>query len=266
MTDPPPNPIALGYDAVYEATPRSPTLRRIWRELAAGADFPEEFLHISFVTLEQLRRMATELRLQPGGTLVDLACGMAGPALWVARETGAKLIGVDLSTVAVRLASERAEKLGMAATASFRAGTFDRTGLGDRSADGVMSEDALQYTPDKGAALREIARILRPGGRLVFVAFELDPAHVAGLPILGDDPVADYRPLIEAAGFTVDAYEEVPDWWEPVRATYQALLDAKDALVAEMGLIAATALFSELTLTLEQKPYRRRVLVVATRM
>ena len=263
--DPQPNPVALGYDAVYEATPRSPTLRRIWRERAAGMDFPEEFLHISFVTLDQLQRMAEELRLQPDDTLVDLACGMAGPALWAARETGAKLIGVDLSAVAVRLASERAATVGLAEVASFRTGSFDQTGVEAGSVDAVMSEDALQYAPNKGTALREIAHILRPGGRFAFTAFELEPARVAALPVLGDDPVSDYGPLLKAAGFAIDTYEEVPGWPEPMRGAYQALLDAKDALTEEMGQPAVMALFSEVTLTLQREPYRRRVLGVATR-
>lgn len=264
--DPHTNPVALGYDAVYEATPRSPTLLRIWREHAAGTDFPDEFSHISFVTLEQLRRMVRDLRLQSGDTLVDLACGMAGPALWAARETGAKLIGIDLSSVAIRLAAERAAGLGLADRASFTTGSFAQTGLEDGSADAVMSEDALQYAPDKTAALGEIARILRPGGRLVFTSFELEPSRVSGLPVLGDDPVDDYKPLLEATGFAINAYEEAPGWPEPMLGAYQALLDAKDVLTEEMGPIAVMALFSELTLTREREPYRCRVLAVATRV
>lgn len=47
--------------------------------------------------------------------------------------------------------------------------------------------------------------------------------------------------------------------------TYSALLDAREALTEEMGEAAAGALVAELSLTLEQRPYRRRVLVVATR-
>jgi hypothetical protein len=50
-----------------------------------------------------------------------------------------------------------------------------------------------------------------------------------------------------------------------VRGTYQALLDAGDALIAEMGTVAATALFSELNLMLQTGMYKRRVLIVATR-
>ena len=259
------NLVSVGYDAVYEATPKSPTLRRLWREHASGADFPDEFANISFVTLPQLKLIASELRVGPGKTLVDLGCGMAGPALWVARETGARLTGVDFSAVAVGLATARAADLGMSGQAQFVTGTFADTGLADASADAAMSEDAIQYTPDKRAAVTEAARILRPGGRLVFTAFELDPAHTAGLPVIGDDPVDDYRLLLEAAGFTVDDYREVPGWPEPLRTTYQALLDAGAALTSEMGAIAATALAMELRLTLQQEIYKRRVLVCATR-
>lgn len=259
------NLVSTGYDAVYEATPKSPTLRRLWREHASGQDFPEEFANISFVTVPELELMAAELSVGPGKTLVDVGCGMGGPALWVARESGARLVGVDFSAAAIRLATARAADLGMSGQASFVAGTFADTGLEAASADAAMSEDAIQYTSDKRAAIGEAARVIRPGGRLVFTAFELDPSHTAGVPVIGDDPVDDYRPLLDAAGFAVDDYREVPGWPEPMRSTYQALLDAGDALTAEMGIAAVTALFMELRLTLQQEIYKRRVLVCATR-
>ncbi len=246
--------------------PKSATLSRLWREHAAGLDFPEEFAHISFVTLSQLRRMAHELRLSPGKTLVDLGCGMAGPSLWVAREIRAKLVGVDLSVVAVAQARARATALGFGDMASFVVGTFAETGLPSASADGVMSEDALQYAPDKRSALEEAARITRDGGRLVFTAFELDPARVTGLPVIGADPVDDYGPLLRAAGFSINAYEEAPGWPEPMTAAYTAVLAAKEMLAEEMGEMAVAALSTEMSLTLEHQPYRRRVLAVATKM
>lgn len=258
-------PIEAGYDAVYEAMPASPRLRRMWRELASGTDFPEEFYHISFVTLTQHQRMVRELKLSPGDTLVNLACGMGGPALLAAKNTGANLIGVDISSVAVRLANERAASLGMSGSARFVVGTFAATGLEPASADGVMSEDALQYVPDKSAAIREIARILRPGKRLVCVAFELNPQASATAPGMSADPVDDYRPLLESNGFDIQTYEEIAGCPEPVRTTYQTLLDNRDALIDEMGAVAAAALFSELTLVLQTDLYQRRVLIVATR-
>jgi SAM-dependent methyltransferase len=82
------------------------------------------------------------------------------------------------------------------------------TGLAEAAADGAISVDALQCAPDKRAGLKEAARILRPGGRLVFTAFEVEPQRVEGLPVLGVDPVADYQPLMEEQGFGIEFYQE----------------------------------------------------------
>jgi SAM-dependent methyltransferase len=257
--------VSAGYDAVYASTAKSPTLRQLWHEHAEGSDFPEEFGHISFTTLPELERVVAELRLRPGDTFVDLGCGMGGPGLWVARVTGGRLIGVDLSSVAVEQASARAVKLGLASQAHFLVGSFADTGLETGSADGVMSEDALQYAPDKEAAMVEAARILRPGGRLVCCAYELSPERAANMPVLGLDPVEDYRPVLAKAGFRVESYEEVPGWPEPMTTTYSAVLNAREAITREMGKAAVAALFMEMSMTIQQQPYRRRVLVAATR-
>ena len=250
---------------MYRGLTKSPTLRRLWHELAEGPDFPEEFGHISFTTRSELQRVVAELGLRPGDRLVDLGCGMAGPALWVARETQARLTGIDVSPVATEQASARAAELGLADRARFVVGSFADTGLEAGSADGVMSEDALQYAPDKQAAMAEAARILRPGGRFVFTAYELDPERAGNLPVLGADPIDDYRPPLVKAGFSVDIYEEASGWPEPMTTTYSALLNAREPLTQEMGEAAVGALFMEMSLTLEHKPYRRRVLVAATR-
>lgn len=257
--------VSAGYDAVYRGVPKSPTLRRLWHELAEGADFPEEFGHISFTTLPELRRIAAELQLRRDGTLVDFGCGMGGPALWVARETGARLVGIDGALAATEGAAARAASVGMSERARFVVGSFAATGLDTASVDAAMSEDALQYTVSKQAALSEVARVLRPGGRFVFTAYELDVARARAFPVLGTDPVEDYRPLLADAGFRVETYEDAPGWPEPMSSTYAACIAAKDALTQEMGEAAVGALTMEMSMTLQFKPYRRRVLAVATK-
>jgi ubiquinone/menaquinone biosynthesis C-methylase UbiE len=257
--------VAAGYDLVYAALPRSETFRALWRAHASGEDFPDGFDHISFLTLPEMRDMTDALALAAGDTLVDLACGMGGPGLWVARESHATLVGIDVSTVALDAARKRAANVGVT-DARFVQGSFAETGLEAGSADGAMSLDALQYAPDKRAAFTEIARVLRPGGKLVFAAFELAPERVTGLPVLGTDPVDDYGPLLEEAGFDVLRYEETPRWRERVTAAYQAIVDAKAALTAEMGEAAYNALAGEVTLTLQLQPYRRRVFVSARKL
>lgn len=256
--------IASGYDAFYEGWGRCPMLRHIWREHVTGPDYPEEFAHISFLPLAALRALGDALQLRAGEVLVDLACGVGGPGRWVATQFDAQLVGRDLSPVAVERATELAAVHGMATRASFALGSFAATGLDVQSADAVMTVDALQYAPDKTAALVEVARILRPGRRFAFVAFELDAARVDGLGVW-DDPVGDYRPLLERTGFEVVSYDQLPGWQDKVTAAYGAVIANRDALEAELGVAATAALVLEASITLELQPYGGHVLGVASR-
>jgi ubiquinone/menaquinone biosynthesis C-methylase UbiE len=131
-------------------------------------------------------------------------------------------------------------------------------------AGGAMSVDALQYVPDKRVAFAEVRRVLGPGARFAFTAFEVEPARVAGLPVLGTDPIAEYAPVLEAAGFAVETVEETEAWADRLEATYRAVVAAQDALAVEMGDRGLAALLREVTLTLEVRPYRRRVLVASS--
>lgn len=158
------------------------------------------------------------------------------------------------------------DELGLTADgrAEFAPGSFEDARVSSRSADAVMSVDALQYAPDKTKALAEIARILRPGGRSAFVAFELDADRIAGFPVW-QDPVGDYRPLLEQTGFDVLRYEEIPNWQAQVAAGFGAIVDQREDLEAELGEAAAGAIVLEASITLQLQPYRGHVLVLATR-
>jgi SAM-dependent methyltransferase len=253
------------YEAVYDALPHSETFNRIWRENAYGAEFPIEFAHLGFLTLTEAQRMLALLDLRAGEVLVDVACGAGGPGLWATQQSEATLIGVDPATAGLAAAQERARAVGLDDRARFLQGTFERTGVPTGTADAVMTIEAFQYAPNKRAALAEFFRVLKPNGRLALVCFEVDPAKVEGLPVLGVDPIADYAPLLEEAGFTIDICEETPGWADRVFAAFRALIDASTALIAEMGDRAAEGALSEATLTVEAQPYPRRVLIVARR-
>jgi ubiquinone/menaquinone biosynthesis C-methylase UbiE len=252
-----------GYEAVYAALPQSATFSRIWRENAYRSEFPIEFAHIGFLTLTEAQRMIALLKIPDDGLLIDLACGAGGPGLWMAKESGAKLVGVDPAEPGLERARARAEKVGLADRATFRRGTFEETGLPSGKADAVMTIEAFQYAPDKRAALAEFARILKRGGRAAIVCFEVDPAKVAGVPVLGVDPIIDYTPLLARAGFSIEAYEETEGWSERVYPTFGKLVEAGDTLHAEMGERAAAGTLAEAMLTVTAQPYPRRVLIVA---
>src|SRR5689334_4697146 len=100
------------YDRLHIAQRRSSVLKRVWLH-ASGDDYPPAYDHLSFITLSELQRARLELRLSPGQTMVDLACGTGGPGLWLAAQTGARLIGVDVSEAAIDEARLRAIEVGL---------------------------------------------------------------------------------------------------------------------------------------------------------
>ncbi len=83
----------------------------------------------------------------------------------------------------------------MEINAQFVSSSFESTGLDYASVDAVMSVDAMLFTPDKAAALRELRRILRSGGRLALTSWDYHRQP------LGPPQVDDHRPLLAAAGF-----------------------------------------------------------------
>jgi SAM-dependent methyltransferase len=257
--------VADSYEAVYAELTASDTFNRLWRTNAYQNDFPLEFAHIGFLTTREARQVLKTLGLTSESILVDLACGGCGPGLWMAEETGASLVGVDPAAAGLALAAARARQVGLDGRATFRRGTFTATGLANAAADAVISIEAFQYAPDKSAALSEIHRVLCPGGRVALIAFEVDPTRVTDIPVLGVDPVPDYRPLLEAAGFELTAYEETPGWEDRVYGAFQAIVDSAEQLTAEMGEVAAGGAITEATLTLSLRPYPRRVLACALR-
>ena len=190
---------------------------RVWRGVY-GDEYPVGLDPYSYISMSELRRFAVEARIFEGDTLADIGCGQGGPGLWVAAETNASLIGIDISEVALEGARERARRMGRA-NADFRRGSFEATSLDAASVDAVMSVDAFLFAPDKKAAAAEIFRILRPGGRLVMTTWDYHRQP-------DDRPrqVADHRPLFRAAGLNILSYDDTVSWRERQDAVADGLL------------------------------------------
>ncbi|MBA3331817.1 MAG: class I SAM-dependent methyltransferase [Actinobacteria bacterium] len=254
---------AQGYSAKWSSHDESPTRQRIRREVY-GDDYPVEADPRSYVTLTELRAIAHDLRVGPGQTIIDLGCGQGGPSFWVARETGAALLGIDLSSVGIARASERAGELGVADHARFQVADLTVTRLPDASFDAAMSVDVLWAIPDKLGALREAARILKPGARFAFTNWDRDLTPPGYLP-----PLGDHRPLLEQAGFEVETYQVQPDAEIQRRAVYEAVVAAEQDLICEMGDEGAARLMFEakgtlgLTDGIDYLAHSRRIYVVA---
>ena len=114
------------------------------------------------VAAEAIPELTGELRLGPGSTLLDLACGRGAYGLLIAKATGASLIGVDFSAQALAEAREQAARMGVP-TATFQVGELTATGLPDASVEGVLCTDAIQFPDQPAVAYDEIRRVLKPG-------------------------------------------------------------------------------------------------------
>ncbi len=101
---------------------------------------------------------------QPGERWLDLACGTGAVAERAAR-AGADAVGVDLAPVLIETARERARESGLAI--DYRVGDVERLdGIDDASFDVVSSTCGVMFAPDHEATARQLARVVRPGGRI----------------------------------------------------------------------------------------------------
>jgi SAM-dependent methyltransferase len=173
-----------GYDAMHAAAADRGLSSRLYAE-AFGDEYPVEVDPSSSCTWSVLGEMVKALRLRPDDLLVDLGCGRGGTGLWLARAFSARLVGIDFSPVAVKLATGRIPEffpVHPGGRISFQVGTFESTGLPDACASGVVSMDALPFTSDREQALREMRRIMKPGGRAVFTGGRNLPGHPRYVP------------------------------------------------------------------------------------
>jgi len=106
--------------------------------------------------------------LKPGETVLDHACGAGMDLLLAARRvgTGGRAIGVDMTPAMRDCATAAADLAGLADIVDIREGFYEHLPVADHSVDVVLSNGVLNLTPDKPRVVQEIARVLKPGGRL----------------------------------------------------------------------------------------------------
>jgi ubiquinone/menaquinone biosynthesis C-methylase UbiE len=137
---PSPREAAEAYDSWYEG-------------LSDGGDEPRSPWHL------QIQPLFGNLR---GKRVLEVGCGQGEFSLWLAGRDPTVLVGADLSGVAVSRAKERT-----GSRAAFIVSDIQQMPFPDEAFDVVVSCETVEHVPNPQLAVRELARVLRPGGTLV---------------------------------------------------------------------------------------------------
>ena len=146
--------------------------------------------------------------LRPGETVLDLGSGAGFDAFLAAREVGAsgRVIGVDMTPEMLERARRNAAASGFD-NVEFRAGHIEALPVDDDSVDVIISNCVINLVPDKTAVYREVARVLRAGGRAIISDIVLD----APLPPVIADSVAAFTGCVAGAALRDDYLRIIAD-------------------------------------------------------
>ena len=110
--------------------------------------------------------------------LLDVATGTAGVALMLAERTGAAITGVDLTASMLGRGRERVRRSGFADRIRLVLGRAEQLPFPDSTFDAVTFTYLMRYVADPAATIRELARVLRPGGRIASLEFAVPSNEV----------------------------------------------------------------------------------------
>ncbi len=111
----------------------------------------------------------------PGDTVLDVATGTGAVAIELARRTGAQVVGIDQSPEMLAQARERIARAGLGERIELHEGRAENLPFADDSFAALSFTYLLRYVADSAATMRELARVVRPGGVVASLEFGVPP-------------------------------------------------------------------------------------------
>jgi SAM-dependent methyltransferase len=160
--------------------------------------------------------------IAPGERVVDLGSGSGMDAFLAAQQAGThgEVVGIDMTDEQLNKARRLAERDGFT-NVRFEKGYIEETPVADASVDILISNGVINLCDDKTAVFREIARVLKPGGRMamsdIVTERQLTEAIVCDVNLWascigGAMQEDEYRRAIEAAGLELNTVQDNPQY------------------------------------------------------
>ncbi|MEK6336489.1 MAG: class I SAM-dependent methyltransferase [Acidobacteriota bacterium] len=173
------------------------------------------------------------LAIDSGDTVLDAGCGVGGTSIHIAETTGARVHGITLSDVQLRIARKRAGSSSAAHLLNFSKGDFTQTLFTEKSFSRVFGIESICYAKTKTDFLNEAYRIMMPGGMIAIVDlflakhdFDVEEMKIytktiEGWTIPNLATVSDFWTYLEHAGFNdISFFNMLPEIKKSSRRMY----------------------------------------------
>jgi len=165
--------------SLVESRPAVPVRRTLAQDLFDGVA-PSYDTWAQVLTYFQYLRwrefLVSRMALRPGNLVLDVCTGTAGVAMEIADHHDGRIVGLDVSHLMLEAGVRAVEKQSLDGRVQLVQGRAEHLPFPDETFDAVVFTYLLRYVQDPDATIRELSRVLKPGGQLLSLEFDIPKA------------------------------------------------------------------------------------------